>query len=139
MSEKEAMAWFVSEEEVDRARALDVDARYAYAIDKIREHGELWTLESDDGWVVRRTDHGLPSIPIWPHERFAEIEATGAWQDARPSRILLVDDWFTEGRAAWFEKNGATVTVFLSGASSMCADFSTVVELIRGEARDRYP
>ena len=132
------MGWQLDEQEMRRVLALDVDARYAYAINKIREHGELWTLRSEGGWVVSTNSARESSIPIWPHERFAALEATGSWSDADPVRISLDHDWLTDARASWFEENELRVTVFLVGASSMSADYSMMAELMRGERRARY-
>jgi predicted NAD/FAD-dependent oxidoreductase len=53
------MVWHLGEDELARALALDVDARYAYAINKISEEGELWTLKSDDGCVVSTNPYGV--------------------------------------------------------------------------------
>ena len=92
------MGWRVDEDELLRVRALDVDARYAYAINKASEQGELWTLASDDGWVVSTNPDGVSMIPVWPHERFAAFEATGEWADAIPERVALADEWLIRSR-----------------------------------------
>jgi hypothetical protein len=132
------MGWHLGEDELTRVLALDVDARYAYAINKISEQGELWTLESEDGWVVGSNPNGVSTIPIWPHEQFAEREASGVWTGTSPAPISLAEDWLTDQRAAWFEKNEVFVAVFMVGTSSMTVDYSTLAELIRGERRERY-
>jgi hypothetical protein len=131
------MTWELSDDELQRVISWKLDDRYAYAINKIREHGELWTLKSVDGWVVSNPS-GHPLIPIWPHERFAWLEATGSWSDAQPSRVQLEEDWFTAARAAWFEKHEVRVQVFLAGTSSMSVDYSLLCELLQGEPRARY-
>jgi hypothetical protein len=127
----------VTEGALQRALAMDVDARYAYAIDQIRRHDELWTLKSADGWVVSSNPVREPSIPVWPHEQLARLEATGLWAEAEPSRISLEHDWLTEARASWFERNDLRVTVFLVGASSMSVDYSVFADLLRGKAHPR--
>lgn len=127
----------VDEDELATVLTLDVDARYAYAINAIRENGELWTLAAADGWVISSSS-GASSIPVWPHERFAALEATGSWADAKPVRVSLEHDWLTEGRASWFEDSEVRVTVFLVGTSSMTADYSIFAELLRGEQQARY-
>jgi hypothetical protein len=132
------MGWELDDNELRRVIAFDLDARYAYAINKIREHGELWTLKSGDGWVVSSNPAGQPSIPIWPHERFARLEATDSWADAQPDRVLLEQEWFTAARASWFDKHDVRVTVFLAGTSSMSVDYPLLCELLRGERRARY-
>lgn len=37
------MTWELRDDELQRVISWDLDDRYAYAINKIREHGELWT------------------------------------------------------------------------------------------------
>jgi hypothetical protein len=121
-----SMTWTLSDDELQRVLSWDLDDRYAYAINKIREHGALWTLKSAEGWVVSNNPSGQPSIPIWPHERFARLEATGSWADAQPDRVVLEQDWFTAARASWL------------GTSSMSVDYSLLCELLRAERRSRY-
>ena len=50
------MAWELTDDELKRVLALDVDARYAYAIDKIAEHGELFHPETRVRTSVRVRD-----------------------------------------------------------------------------------
>ena len=132
-----AMSWCIEEQEVERIRALDIDARYALAINKIREHGELWTLASDDGWAVNRLMDGSSTIAIWPHARFAELEATGHWADNRPERISLTS-WLSDARAAWFERHDLRISVFLVGDSTISAPHGMVADELRAERRARY-
>jgi hypothetical protein len=132
-----AMGWLLDEDEARRVRALDSEARYALAINTIREHGELWTLEGADGWVVNAFREGASSIGIWPHERLAEMEAVGEAADTRAVRITL-ERWLSERRAAWFQENNLRVSVFLVGPSSITAEYVTVADEIRGEPRQRY-
>jgi hypothetical protein len=132
------MGWRLDDDEMRRVLKLSVDERYAYAINQISEHGSLWTLKSDAGWVPSTTSEGVSSIPIWPHERFAALETTALWSDATPVCLSLADDWLTDDRAAWFADNELVVSVFLAGSTSKTVDYATLVELIRGERRERY-
>lgn len=131
------MSWTLGDEELQRVLAWSVRARYAYAINKIREHGELWTLRSEGGWVVSCNPAGEKGIPIWPHERLARLEAVESWDDAEPSRISF-EDWLTDSTAALFADNDLHVDVFSVGSSSMATDYSWLTELLRGPARPRY-
>lgn len=86
------MTWVLSQSEKDRAMSLGNADKYAYAVNKIRKHGELWSLKSADGWVLGVDPDGNAVFPIWPHEGYARDAATGAWQDSSPECISL-DDW----------------------------------------------
>jgi hypothetical protein len=132
------MSWQLDEEEIRSVLSFDVDARYAYAINKFRTHGELWTLKDEEGWVLSRNPRGVSSVPVWPHERFAKLEATGAWANARPDRIALDADWLTDSRARWFDENEVRVTVFLVGPSSMSVGYTELNALFEGVPRSRY-
>jgi hypothetical protein len=132
------MGWQLDDGETERVLGLDDDERYAYAINKIREHGELWILASDEGWVVSTLDDGSSTISIWPHERFAELEAVDDCEDARPLRISLAR-WLGARRAAWFDENDLGVSVFRAGGTVISADYATVAGELRGERRGRYP
>jgi hypothetical protein len=52
----------------------------------------MWALASDRGWVVGADDDGREFVPVWPHPRYAEDEATGDWEDSTPA-LIDVHDW----------------------------------------------
>ncbi len=86
------MTWELSRNELVRALSLDSDERYAYAVDKIREFGEIWSLLTDDDWVLGENPDGRSVFPIWPHKKYAIEVAEGKWGDSYPERITI-EDW----------------------------------------------
>jgi hypothetical protein len=99
----------LDENEMTRVLALDVDERYAYAINKISEQGELWTLASDDGRVVSTNPNGVSSIPIWPHEQFAERGRVGR-------HVAGPDLWSAVGRTVASRRAASVDPVWVSTA-----------------------
>ena len=82
----------LSDEQYRAVRALPVRKRYEHLIKRAADSGEVWALASDRGWVVGADDDGREFVPVWPHPRYAEDEATGDWEDSTPA-LIDVHDW----------------------------------------------
>jgi hypothetical protein len=89
---------------------LSADGRYDYFVEKVIAGGEVWSLQSDDGWVVMISPEDEECLPVWPHEAFAHEWATGEWADCRPAAISL-DTWLTRWTPG-MEKDGTLLVVF---------------------------
>ena len=64
----------------------------------------------DGGWVVAADDEEIQHFPVWPHPRFAEACAAGAWRGEN-SVAVDIDEWVE----AWLPKlgeDGMRVAVF---------------------------
>ena len=62
------MAWEITPEEYDAVVRLPAPQRYAYAIRKLADCGEVWGLWNG-AWVFTTDDAGREATPIWPHWR----------------------------------------------------------------------
>jgi hypothetical protein len=103
------MSWEVSDREFESVVALSAERRYQYFVKRAASHGEVWSLRTEEGWVIAE-DAGEPYFPIWPHPRFAEASALGAWAGAE-AHAIDVDDF----ALAWTKKiddDGLRVVVF---------------------------
>ena len=76
-------AWQLSDDEHDSARALDSFDRYVYFVQQVAARGVLWVLA--DGEDIATAEHGS-HVAVWPHCRYAEDEAKGAWATCAPGR-----------------------------------------------------
>lgn len=85
------MSFTLSTIERDNTLALSNYQRYQYFVDKVTEHGEVWSLSNDEGWVTLSAE-GDNCLPIWPHADFAAQWATGDWSDCTPKSVAL-DVW----------------------------------------------
>lgn len=85
------MSFELSATERDNTLTLSNYQRYQYFIDKVAEHGEIWSLANDEGWVTLSAE-GDNCLPIWPHADYAAQWATGDWSDCKPKSIAL-DLW----------------------------------------------
>ena len=88
---------------------LPADRRYDYFVKRAASHGQVWSLRSQDGWVVAE-EGGEPYLPVWPHRRFAETNAVDDWAGSEPHAID-VDD-FTLAWTQKLEDDGLKVAVF---------------------------
>lgn len=89
---------------------LDPSHRYTYFIKKVADWGELWTLESAEGWPVAGDAEGSVYFPVWPHDRYAVLCVGGPWAGCHPSAIS-VDEWL-EHWIPGFIANQQMIAVF---------------------------
>lgn len=124
----------VSDREFAAISALPGPDRYSHFIGQIADWEEVWGLRAADGWVLAADDSGQPLMPVWPHARYAEACAVGAWAGAAPEAIPL-DRWLEawlpgltrddRGLAVFPVPGGAGVPV---EAERMAADLSEALE-----------
>jgi hypothetical protein len=67
--------------------ALSSEARYAYFVRKVADCSVVWSLFSE-GWATLQSEGGL-AIPFWPEPGFAQVCATGLWNDLNTTHIGL--------------------------------------------------
>jgi Protein of unknown function (DUF2750) len=103
------VAWDLGDVEFDAVLELQANRRYDYFVKRAASHGALWSLRSEDGWVVAE-EGGEPYLPVWPHRGFAEANAVEAWAGAE-AHAIDVDD-FTLAWTRKLEDDGMKVAVF---------------------------
>ena len=52
---------------------LSVPERYSYLVKRFADWEQCYGLRSEAGWAAAGDDNGNEFIPIWPHERFAQL------------------------------------------------------------------
>lgn len=78
----------ISELEIDAVSARAAAERYAHFLDRVAGTGVMWGLRASDGaWVRAASMVGGDAMPLWPHPRYAEACAVGAWAGATPDAI----------------------------------------------------
>jgi hypothetical protein len=86
------MTYHLNEKQYEAVRRLPAASRYEHLVKRAADTGEIWALQSDDGWVIGADDDGRELFPVWPHPRYAEASATGSWQGSTPAPIDI-HDW----------------------------------------------
>ena len=76
----------------------DLDANYQRFVENIQESGQVWSLKSEDGWVVVDSAEFEDSevMPFWSEEAYARELCVGEWAHFKPERISFeefVEDW----------------------------------------------
>lgn len=72
--------------------ALSPEGRYAHAIGKFGDKRTVYSLKGPNGFVLSGDGHGREGVPVWPHPRYAEACASGAWAGTKAEPIPL-DRW----------------------------------------------
>ncbi|WKE65020.1 DUF2750 domain-containing protein [Gallaecimonas kandeliae] len=60
---------------------------------RIQESGELWSLNSEDGWVICDSAEfeDAEVMPFWSNKAEADRHCVDQWSDYRAERISLID------------------------------------------------
>ncbi len=83
------MPWRLHENEYANVLTLPPAERYAYAIRKLGDWREAFSLKGPAGWVLAGDDAGREGVPIWPHSRYAQACAVGAWAGTKAELVPL--------------------------------------------------
>lgn len=86
------MTYRLKDPQYEAVRRLSAPKRYEHLVKRVADSGELWGLSYDDAWVLGEDENGREFSPVWPHPRYAEASATGAWEGSTPVPID-VHDW----------------------------------------------
>jgi hypothetical protein len=76
----------------------DLNANYQRFIEDILESGQVWGLQSEEGWVVVDSTEYEESevMPFWSDETYAKNHCVGEWADFKPVAMDLeefVEEW----------------------------------------------
>ncbi len=76
----------------------DIKANYQRFIEDILESGQVWGLQSEEGWVVVDSTEYEESevMPFWSDEAYAKNHCVGEWEEFKPVAMDLeefVEDW----------------------------------------------
>ncbi|OOV86575.1 DUF2750 domain-containing protein [Oceanospirillum linum] len=79
----------------------NIDDNYSLFIEEIRFNGELWGIESEDGWVVVDSQEfeDTDVIPFWSEKEDAEAHCVEEWADYQISKVEIesfVQEWLPE-------------------------------------------
>lgn len=83
------MSYELTDSEFNTVSMLSAEGRYDYFVEKAVAGGEVWSLQSDAGWVAMRSEDGEECLPVWPHRDFAAQWTTEDWSDCTPTAIPL--------------------------------------------------
>jgi hypothetical protein len=85
----------LTDAEFEAVTALDGEARYKHFVKQVADWRQVWSLCTDHGWVMAE-EAGRELVPMWPHERYAAVCASGAWHGAVPGSVelaTLLTEW----------------------------------------------
>lgn len=82
------MRYTPTDTELNMLQTASLDERFMYAITRMVECEEVWSLGDEDGWTVHELD-GSNVIPIWPYQALAENYAVNNKADLLPQSTSL--------------------------------------------------
>ena len=76
----------------------DLNANYQRFIENVLESGQVWGLQSEEGWVVVDSTEFEESevMPFWSEEAYAKAHCVGEWEEFKPVAMDIdefVEDW----------------------------------------------
>ena len=98
------------EQEIAGLLKADGPARYAHFVSQVADWELVWGLRAPGGWVCLSDDTEVPMFPVWPHEEYARLLATGDWANATPTSIE-VHEWVNKWLPG-LDADGSKVAVF---------------------------
>ncbi len=107
----------IHDKEFANVLALSGPDRYSYMCAKFGGWREVWSLRSDEGWVLASDDSGREGVPVWPHPKFAEACATGSWAGTNPASIPLLS-WINKWLPGMAKDNRYLAAFPLPGPAS---------------------
>jgi len=102
--------WTPQEKEIASVLQLTGPKRYAYWVKKVADEELVWSLWQESGWVLAADNEGRQLVPVWPHEKYAELCAHDSWAGCVPRPIEL-NVWM-ERWIPGVEREGTLVAVF---------------------------
>jgi hypothetical protein len=100
----------VSDGEFRGVTALPGPERYSHFVRRVADFEEIWSLHGPSGWVMMGDNAGRKCIPVWPHERYAEVFVRDHWSDAE-AKMIELDAWM-ERWLPGMTRDGLHVAVF---------------------------
>ena len=104
------MTWEMTDKELEAVRDLPGPKRYLYTVKKVADFEEVWSLWSENAWVLASDDAGCELVPIWPHPRLAAACATEMWSGSEP-RMIELSTW-SDKWIPGLKRDGRQVAVF---------------------------
>jgi len=86
------MSWIPNNIEIKAVLVLGPSERYAYWVKKVADQHQVWSLWQEGGWALTGDAMNCILVPVWPHFKYAELCAEGAWAGYQPRSIPL-EDW----------------------------------------------
>lgn len=129
------MPWVLKQKEIDALLVADAQRRYEYFIHRVCDMRAIWGLY-DDGWAsLSNGDQHL--MPLWPHQKYAALMATGDWSAFKPRKIDLRD--FLKTWVAGMRERGVQPAIFpVSTGNSILVDLDSLEANLRHELSEWY-
>lgn len=117
---------------------LPGEERYTAFLAEVVEHGDVWTLKGDDGFIAFSDDEGRDCFPFWPDAACARALATDDWADCRPEPLAL--DIFMSRWLPGMAKDGRLAAVFPApDGSGVVIEAETLLQDLREEIDEEQP
>ncbi len=100
----------MSEKQYESVVALDSYDRYMHFISKVADWQQLWSVKSDEGWLVPVAPEGFEYFPLWPHPTYAQTISDNNFPGHSAAEITLQE--LLENWLPLFKKDSVRVAIF---------------------------
>lgn len=66
------MPYMMNEKQFEAVLALDSSKRFEHFIGKVADWQQMWSVKSDEGWLVPLAPENFEYFPLWPHFEYAQ-------------------------------------------------------------------
>jgi len=85
------MTYRMTDNEFSAVLELPASQRYEHFVKRVADWETVWSLGTANGWALLGDAEEREVVPIWPHERYAALCASGEWVNDRPRSIPLAE------------------------------------------------
>ncbi len=82
------MSTSLDQAQMDAIEQYDAEKRYKYLIKEVVANRNVWILTDEHGCVMLNSEDE-DCVPVWPSQAFAEMSATGDWENCKAESISL--------------------------------------------------
>ncbi|MCL1478517.1 MAG: DUF2750 domain-containing protein [Marinobacter sp.] len=104
------MPYMMNEKQFEAVLALDSSKRFEHFIGKVADWQQMWSVKSDEGWLVPLAPENFEYFPLWPHFEYAQKITDENFPGHKAVEISLeelLDHWLP-----LFERDNVKVAVF---------------------------
>ncbi|QSP95498.1 DUF2750 domain-containing protein [Marinobacter salinisoli] len=66
------MPYKMNDKQFEAVLALDSSERFDHFISKVADWEQMWSVKSEEGWLVPVAPEDFEYFPLWPHPEYAQ-------------------------------------------------------------------
>ena len=124
------MQYAPTQSEMQHLQTLTAAERFEYAMPRLIESEEVWSIGNDDGWLIRE-EGDEQIIAFWPYRQLADEYAKTCQPDSAPQSVSL--EHFLYGVLEQCRTNDISLEVLpVPGKNGLIIPAAKLYEMLEG-------